>query len=87
MRRPSARTTATSSGPSWYADVASDRFCLTCGVPLESDDIALYMKLISRMDRRFVCLDCLGRRLNCERETLEKLIAYYRQSGRCVLFR
>jgi biotin operon repressor len=51
------------------------------------DDVAIYLKLISRIDQQFICIDCLGEKLNCGREPIEKLIAYYRQSGKCFLFR
>ncbi|WP_301625030.1 hypothetical protein [Paenibacillus apis] len=54
---------------------------------LQTDEVAIYLKLVSRTDRQFLCLDCLGRKLGCEREALEKLIAYFRKSGNCVLFR
>lgn len=74
-------------GPSWYGRMGSDRFCVTCKAPLVADDVAIYLKLVSRTDRKFLCLDCLGNKLQCGREPLEKLIAYYRQSGNCALFR
>lgn len=61
--------------------------CTACGEMLQTDEVAIYLKLVSRTDRQFLCLDCLGRKLGCEREALEKLIAYFRKSGNCVLFR
>ncbi|OBR67019.1 hypothetical protein A7K91_19710 [Paenibacillus oryzae] len=67
--------------------MSSARTCRKCSVPLMPDDVAIYLKLISRIDQQFICIDCLGEKLNCGREPIEKLIAYYRQSGKCFLFR
>lgn len=61
--------------------------CTTCSELLRTDEVALYLKLVSRTDRQFLCIECLGRKLNCERESLEQLIAYFRASGKCALFR
>ncbi|OMF97620.1 hypothetical protein BK144_03030 [Paenibacillus sp. FSL R7-0273] len=63
------------------------RTCLRCDVPLQSDDVAIYLKLVSRASKDFLCIDCLGAKLNCGREPIEKLINYFRESGNCVLFR
>ncbi len=61
--------------------------CTKCGARLTTDEKAIYMKLISRTARSFLCLDCLSKRLDCTREDLEDKIKYYRDSGICVLFR
>ncbi|RXJ02447.1 hypothetical protein DS745_07020 [Anaerobacillus alkaliphilus] len=66
---------------------SSNRSCQTCRVPLQTDDVAIYLKLVSRTAQDFLCIDCLGEKLNCGREPIEKLIKYYRESGMCVLFR
>lgn len=61
--------------------------CKICKVYLTSDEKAIYMKLISRNAREFLCLDCLGEKLECGREPLEERIRYYRESKNCTLFR
>ncbi|WP_091189138.1 hypothetical protein [Paenibacillus catalpae] len=61
--------------------------CMTCQASLQADDRAIYMKLVSRTAQHFLCIDCLGAKLSCGREPLEKLIRYFRESGHCVLFR
>ena len=61
--------------------------CSKCGTRLTTDEKAIYMKLISRTARSFLCLDCLSIRLDCSRRDLEDKIKYYRDSGNCVLFR
>lgn len=61
--------------------------CRKCGSKLFGDEIAIYMKLISRNATDYLCLNCLSERLGCQREDLEKRIRYYRESGECTLFR
>lgn len=61
--------------------------CRKCGSKLSGDEIAIYMKLISRNATDYLCLNCLSERLGCKREDLEKRIRYYRESGECTLFR
>lgn len=61
--------------------------CLECGGKLTADDKGIYMKLVTRSAREFLCMDCLGRRLGCGRAALEERVKYYRESGNCVLFR
>lgn len=66
---------------------AFSKQCKNCGATLTSDEKAIYMKLVSRTAKDFLCLDCLGEKLGCGREPLVKKIKYYRESGNCVLFR
>ena len=55
--------------------------CITCNARLTSDEKAIYMKLVNRTASEFLCLDCLSKKLGCERAALEKRIRYYRESG------
>ena len=64
-----------------------NRTCRTCGVPLRTDDVAIYLKLVTRNAQDFLCIDCLGEKLKCGRAPIEQLIKYFRVSGNCVLFR
>lgn len=61
--------------------------CKQCETRLTTDEKAIYMKMVNRFASEFLCLDCLSEHLGCRREALEKRIAYYRESGNCVLFR
>jgi len=61
--------------------------CRECGVKLVPDDIAIYRKLVTRNATDFLCIDCLGKKLNCGRAPIEERIKYYRESGNCTLFR
>ncbi|WP_127546823.1 hypothetical protein [Paenibacillus amylolyticus] len=67
--------------------MAQHRLCTSCQVPLSSDDVGIYLKLISRSAQQFLCIDCIGVKLNCGLEPIEKLIRYFRESGNCALFR
>lgn len=61
--------------------------CMKCGAQLYDDDTAIYRKLVWRMADEFLCRDCLAEQFGCEREKIEGLIRYYRESGECTLFR
>ncbi|ETT73350.1 hypothetical protein [Paenibacillus sp. FSL R7-277] len=67
--------------------MSMNRTCRQCGVPLMTDDVAIYLKLVTRNAQDFLCIDCLGEQLKCGREPIERLIKYFRESGKCVLFR
>lgn len=51
-----------------------------------SDEIALHVKLFSRVSKTFMCLDCQAAYLNLDCICLEELIERYHESGTCVLF-
>lgn len=61
--------------------------CKECGVALSGDDIAIYLKLVSRYSKEFLCIDCLGQMLKCGRKPIEERIRYYRESENCSLFK
>ena len=60
--------------------------CKECGKDILADDTAIYRKLINRGAQEFFCIDCLAEKLGCEREYIERLIEYYRTTGKCSLF-
>ena len=66
--------------------MANYRTCKECGGELFADDIAIHRKLVNRGAEEFFCMDCLARRLGCRREDIERLIEYYRSTGKCTLF-
>ena len=45
--------------------------CITCDARLTSDEKAIYMKLVNRTASEFLCLDCLSKKLGCDRAALE----------------
>ena len=60
---------------------------MKCSKKLKADEVAIYMKLVSRDAKEFLCIDCLGEKLGCGREPIEAKIRFFRESGNCVLFR
>lgn len=67
--------------------MADYKYCRECGGDLLSDDISIHRKLIDRGATDFLCIDCLAALLKTTRPDIERLIAYYRESGQCTLFR
>lgn len=65
----------------------NSEICSKCGEKLAPDDIAIYLKLVSRNAKDFMCIDCLGEKLKCGRGPIEERIKYYRESGNCTLFK
>ncbi|MBR1392448.1 MAG: hypothetical protein IJ561_01270 [Ruminococcus sp.] len=66
--------------------MANYKTCKECGQELKADDIAIHRKLIDRGAEEFFCIDCLAEKLGCKREDIERLIEYYRSTGKCTLF-
>ena len=60
--------------------------CKDCGRILESDEIALYRKLICREASDYACIDCLSSGISSTPERLRDLIRYFREKQKCCLF-
>ena len=67
--------------------MANFETCKQCGAKLQSDDIAIYKKMVLRTADEFLCIDCLAKYFNVSREAIEDKIRYFRESGICALFR
>lgn len=67
--------------------MGNNKTCMECSSVLLADDIAIYMKLVTRNATEFLCIDCLGKKLKCGRGPIEERIRYFRESGNCTLFR
>ena len=59
--------------------------CAICGKPLSRDETGLSRKLISRVARECLCLDCLSERFRVSREQLMDMAERFRKAG-CTLF-
>jgi biotin operon repressor len=59
--------------------------CEKCGRQLKVDEVSLYIKLVDREPKSFLCIDCLASKMKVTREMLEKKIEYFREIG-CTLF-
>jgi hypothetical protein len=64
-----------------------NKTCRECGAALTTDDIAIYLKLVTKNAQDFLCINCLGSELKCGREAIEQRIRYYKETGECALFR
>ena len=61
--------------------------CFKCGKKdLSGDEIAIYLKLVNRGAKEFLCIACLAEFFQCDKIEIEKRIKYYRDSGECTLF-
>lgn len=67
--------------------MADYKHCMECGSDLHADDIAIHRKLIYRGADEFLCIDCIADKFGCDREHIERLIKYFRTTGKCTLFR
>lgn len=65
----------------------NNKTCKKCETALSADDIAIYLKLVTRNAKDFLCIDCLAKVLKCGRGAIEERIKYFRESGNCTLFR
>ena len=59
--------------------------CKECNEKISIDEIGLNLKLISREVDDYLCINCLAKRLNISKKSLEDKIVYYKSIG-CELF-
>ena len=59
--------------------------CENCKKKLTADEIILYMKIISRTDKKYLCLSCQAEYFGCSEEFLKKKIRHFKAIG-CLLF-
>ncbi|GHU72187.1 hypothetical protein FACS1894184_19800 [Clostridia bacterium] len=59
--------------------------CSKCGKPLGPYDAALTRKLISRVAREYLCIQCLAEFFRVSVDLLEERIRFFRESG-CTMF-
>jgi len=59
--------------------------CRRCGTAIDSDALALNLKLLGREARGAMCLECLALYLGTERSALEELVLDLKEQG-CTLF-
>jgi hypothetical protein len=59
--------------------------CITCGVLLKRDEVALSRKMLGRQIMKFYCIDCLAEVLGCDPDDLAVKIEEFKEQG-CTLF-
>ena len=58
---------------------------MVCAKPLTSDEIGLHKKLLGKMSRQYLCIDCCAEHFKVSRSLLECKIEEYKLMG-CALF-
>lgn len=60
-------------------------FCKTCKKPLERDEVAIYMRMVDRTAKEFLCKQCLADFYGCDVGVIDKKTEQFKHIG-CVLF-
>lgn len=59
--------------------------CKECGSILESDEIAIYRRIVNRNASDFLCVTCLAKEFSVSEELVRKKIVHFKEMG-CTLF-
>ena len=59
--------------------------CKECGRVLSSDEKAVYLKMVNRQGREFLCKTCLAGYFEVSESSIDKKIEQFKKNG-CMLF-
>ncbi|EKQ56610.1 MULTISPECIES: hypothetical protein [unclassified Clostridium] len=59
--------------------------CKECNKILETDEVAIYRRLVQRGATEYLCIDCLSKHFKCSRDLIIERIIHFREIG-CTLF-
>ena len=59
--------------------------CMTCGRPLEQNDIGIHKRLVNRAATEYMCRWCLADYFRCDVVRIEAQIRRFQAAG-CTLF-
>lgn len=59
--------------------------CKQCNKKLERDEIAIYLRLVSRGAKEYLCIPCLSQYFKCAEEDIHNRITSLKDMG-CTLF-
>jgi biotin operon repressor len=59
--------------------------CAKCHKPLTRDEIAIYLRLVSRDAKEYLCIPCLAMYFKCSEESIQVRIERLKEMG-CTLF-
>lgn len=62
-----------------------DNYCMECHKLLVRDEIAIYLRLVSRDAKEYLCIPCLARYFKCSEEDIHLRIKRLKEMG-CTLF-
>ncbi|HHU74333.1 MAG TPA: HTH domain-containing protein [Clostridiales bacterium] len=60
-------------------------YCQICHKKLERDEIAIYLKLVNRGAKEYLCIPCLADYFKCSQEVIHSRIKDLKEMG-CTLF-
>lgn len=62
-----------------------NNYCKECNKKLERDEIAIYLRLVNRGAKDYLCIPCLAKYFKCTEEDICSRIVSLRAMG-CTLF-
>ena len=62
-----------------------NNFCIKCHKSLERDEIAIYLRLVNRSAKEYLCIPCLAKHFDCSKEDIQLRIKRLKDMG-CTLF-
>lgn len=63
----------------------SENYCLQCNKKLERDEIAIYLRLVNRGAKEYLCIPCLASYFKCKEADIHSRIEQLKAMG-CTLF-
>jgi len=62
-----------------------NNYCKKCHKKLERDEIAVYLRLVNRGAKEYLCIPCLAEYFRCSEEDIKSRIQKFKAMG-CTLF-
>ncbi len=62
-----------------------NKYCKNCNKKLVRDEIAIYLRLVNRNARDYLCIPCLAEYFKCREEDIYNRIEKLKKMG-CTLF-
>lgn len=62
-----------------------NHYCKKCHKKLARDEIAIYLRLVNRGAKEYLCIPCLARYFKCSEEDIRLRIKKFKEMG-CTLF-
>jgi len=63
----------------------NNHYCIKCHKKLVRDEIAIYLRLVNRGAKEYLCIPCLAKYFKCSEEVIKLRIQKFKAMG-CKLF-
>lgn len=63
----------------------TNQYCKNCNKKLIRDEIAIYLRLVNRGAKEYLCIPCLAEYFKCSEEVIKARIENFKAMG-CKLF-